>query len=371
MRAKKIFLLIPLLFMAVSAVFAMPQNDIVSDVMQKDAALGQHQRSVRDSIGALVRREMMTHVGESRSQVDSVSGMRLQVSLLTCGPGPEIYEYYGHSAIRVLRTDTVDFDLVFNYGVFDFNSGNFALRFALGHTDYICAMQQTVDFVEAYRRKGIYIDEQVLNVTQAEANRLAVTAEKVQQAKALQDAYIAERDAENARAERERSTQQANILVAQQVEKDRIIIAAEAEAEKLRVSAKGEADAIFAKMEAEAKGYYEILTKQAAGYDKMVQAAGGDAAKAFMLLMSEKMPELVKTQVEAIKGIKFDNVTVWDSGNGADGKGSTANFLSGLLKSVPPMSDLFNMAGLNLPEYLAKKQAAETAQAEEIKDDKK
>ena len=172
MRAKKIFLLIPLLFMAVSAVFAMPQNDIVSDVMQKDAALGQHQRSVRDSIGALVRREMMTHVGESRSQADSVSGMRLQVSLLTCGPGPEIYEYYGHSAIRVLRTDTVDFDLVFNYGVFDFNSGNFALRFALGHTDYICAMQQTADFVEAYRRKGIYIDEQVLNVTQAEANRL-------------------------------------------------------------------------------------------------------------------------------------------------------------------------------------------------------
>ena len=206
---------------------------------------------------------------------------------------------------------------------------------------------------------------------EAEANRLAVTAEKVQQAKALQDAYIAERDAENARAERERSTQQANILVAQQVEKDRIIIAAEAEAEKLRVSAKGEADAIFAKMEAEAKGYYEILTKQAAGYDKMVQAAGGDAAKAFMLLMSEKMPELVKTQVEAIKGIKFDNVTVWDSGNGADGKGSTANFLSGLMKSVPPMSDLFNMAGLNLPEYLAKKKEAEDAQAEEVKDDKK
>ena len=212
---------------------------------------------------------------------------------------------------------------------------------------------------------------------EAEANRLAVTAEKVQQAKALQDAYIAERDAENARAERERSTQQANILVAQQVEKDRIIIAAEAEAEKLRVSAKGEADAIFAKMEAEAKGYYEILTKQAAGYDKMVQAAGGDAAKAFMLLMSEKMPELVKTQVEAIKGIKFDNVTVWDSGNNADGKGSTANFLSGLFRSVPPLADLFNMAGLNLPEYLAKKHeeqipaCEQTSECEEMKTDEK
>ena len=172
MRAKKIFLLIPLLLLAVSAAFAIPQNDIVSDILQKDAALGERQRSVRDSLGAMVRREMMSHAGDSRSGGDTIGGMRLQVSLLTCGPGPEIYEYYGHSAIRVVRTDTADFDLVFNYGVFDFNSGNFALRFALGHTDYICAMQQTIDFVEAYRRKGIYIDEQVLNVTQLEASRI-------------------------------------------------------------------------------------------------------------------------------------------------------------------------------------------------------
>ena len=190
---------------------------------------------------------------------------------------------------------------------------------------------------------------------EAEANRLATAAEKVQQAKALQEAYAAEKDAELARAERERSTQQANIIVPEEVEKQRRIIEAEAEAEKARVKAKGEADAIYAKMEAEAKGLYEILTKQAAGYDKMVQAAGGDAAKAFMLLMSEKMPELVKTQVEAIKGVNIDHVTVWDSGNGADGKGSTANFVSGLMKSVPPLSDLFDLAGMNLPEYLGKK----------------
>ena len=186
-----------------------------------------------------------------------------------------------------------------------------------------------------------------------------------EQAKALQDAYIAERDAELARAERERSTQQANILVSQEVDKQRVIIAAEAEAEQKRINAKGEADAIFARMEAEAKGYYEILTKQAAGYDKMVQAAGGDAAKAFMLLMSEKMPELVKTQVEAIKGVNIDHVTVWDSGNNPDGKGSTANFLSGLMKSVPPMSDLFDLAGLSLPEYLAKKKAEGAVEANE------
>ena len=190
---------------------------------------------------------------------------------------------------------------------------------------------------------------------EAEANRLAIAAEKVQQAKALQEAYAAEKEAELARAERERSTQQANIIVPEEVEKRRRIIEAEAEAEKARVKAKGEADAIYAKMEAEAKGLYEVLTKQAAGYDKMVQAAGGDANKAYMLLLLEKLPELVKTQVEAVKGVNIDHVTVWDSGNGTDGKGSTANFVSGLMKSVPPLSDLFDLAGMNLPEYLGKK----------------
>lgn len=196
---------------------------------------------------------------------------------------------------------------------------------------------------------------------EAEAQRKASAAEKVQQARALEEAYAAERDAELARAERERSTEVANVIVPQEIEKQRLIIAAEAEAEQKRVNAKGEADAIYAKMEAEAKGLYEILTKQAAGYEKMVQSAGGDANKAYMLLLLEKLPELVKTQVEAIKGIKIDQVTVWDSGATApNGKGSTANFLSGLMKSVPPLSELFDMAGLDLPEYLAKKKNENT-----------
>ncbi len=202
---------------------------------------------------------------------------------------------------------------------------------------------------------------------EAEAQRKASAAEKVASARALQEAYAAEKDAEEARANRERSTQTANIIVAQEIEKKRRIIEAEAEAEQARVKAKGEADAIFAKMEAEAKGYFEVLTKQAAGYDKMVQAAGGDADKAYQLLLIEKLPELVRTQVEAVKGINIDHVTVWDSGNGVDGKGSTANFLSGLMKSVPPLHDLFNQAGLDLPSYLGKKteETAEVVEAEE------
>ena len=190
---------------------------------------------------------------------------------------------------------------------------------------------------------------------EAEALRRATAAEKVAQAQALEESYAAEQKAEEARATRERATQNANIIVKQEIEKKRLVIEAEAAAEQKRVNAKGEADAIFAKMEAEAKGLYEILTKQASGYDKMIQAAGGDATKAYTLLLLEKLPELVKTQVEAIKGINIDKVTVWDNGGNADGKGSTANFVSGLMKSVPPLSELFEQAGMSLPEYLGKK----------------
>ena len=206
---------------------------------------------------------------------------------------------------------------------------------------------------EAYRRER-----------EAEAQRKAIASEKVQEAKALEEAYAAQKIAEEARAERERSTQNANILVPQEIEKRRRIIEAEAEAEKVRVNAKGEADATFAKMEAEAKGLYEVLTKQASGYKEMVLAAGGDANKAYMLLLLEKLPELVKTQVEAVKGINIDHVTVWDGGNSSDGKGSTANFVSGLMKSVPPLHELFDMAGLKLPEYLAKEQEKEVKSEE-------
>ncbi|MDD2983710.1 MAG: SPFH domain-containing protein [Crocinitomicaceae bacterium] len=187
---------------------------------------------------------------------------------------------------------------------------------------------------------------------EAESLRIAITAEKVQQARALEESYVAEQKAEQARSERERSTQIANIVIPAEIAKQRAIIEAQAQAETIRENAKGEADAIFAKMEAEAKGLFEILTKQAEGYKQVVEAAGGDPTKAFQLLLIEKLPELVKTQVEAVKNIKIDKITVWDSGNNADGNGSTANFVSGMMKTVPPLNDLFNMAGLNLPTYL-------------------
>lgn len=205
---------------------------------------------------------------------------------------------------------------------------------------------------------------------EAEAKRISTAAEKVQSAKALEEAYAAEREAEVARAERDRSTQNANVVIPAEIDKQRVEIAAEAEAEQIRRKAKGEADAILYMKQAEAKGIYEVLTKQAQGLEQIVKAAGNDSKNAVLLLVADKLPELVKLQTEAIKNIKIDKVTVWDNGvNGPENKTSTANFISGLYKSVPPLQEMFNMAGMELPSYLKGKSSEEIQQmAEDVRE---
>ncbi len=187
---------------------------------------------------------------------------------------------------------------------------------------------------------------------EAEAERVAIASEKVQSAKALEESYAAETEAESARAERERSSQMADVIVPAEIDKRKVEIDAEAEAERIRRRAKGEADAILFKAQAEAKGLYEVLTKQAAGLDQIVKAAGNNSKDAVLLLIADKLPELVKTQAEAIKNIKIDKVTVWENGGGKDGQTSTSNFISGMYKAVPPLQEMFNMAGMDLPQYL-------------------
>lgn len=200
-------------------------------------------------------------------------------------------------------------------------------------------------------------------VKEAEALRLAVAAEKIQKAKGLEEAYMAEKEAEQARAARELATKEADIIVKAEIEKRKREIDAEAEAEQIRRLAKGEADAIFLKREAEAKGMYEILSRQAEGFEKIVKAAGGNSKDAVLMLIADKLEDLVATQVEAIKNIKIDKVTVWEGGNGEGDGNSTSNFVSGLYKSVPPLNDLFNMAGMNLPNYLGSAEATEDTTA--------
>lgn len=200
---------------------------------------------------------------------------------------------------------------------------------------------------------------------EAEAQRRAVTAEKLAEAKAKEEAYAAEQAAEKARAARELATQQADVIVKAQIEKEKKVLEAEAEAEQTRRLAKGEADAIFAKMEAQARGVQEILSKQAEGFAEIVKAAGGDPNSAVQLLLTDKIEELTKIQVEAIKNLSIDKITVWDSMNGQNGSSTTANFLSGMMKSIPPLSETFKMAGMKIPEFLGKEaEELETKPAE-------
>ncbi len=202
----------------------------------------------------------------------------------------------------------------------------------------------------------------------AEAQRIATAAEKIQAAKALEESYAAEQEAEAARFALEKATLEANVIVQAEIKKREIELQAEAAAEEIRRKAKGEADAIYAKMEAEARGAETILKKQAAGFAEIVSAAGGDANAALKLLIADKLEELMRIQVDAIKNIKIDKVTVWDSGSGADGKNSTSGFLSGLMKSVPPLEEVFSLAGMQLPELLGKKKERDDGAASAASD---
>lgn len=191
---------------------------------------------------------------------------------------------------------------------------------------------------------------------EAESIRLATAAEAVQAAKAKEEAYIAQQQAEQTRAALETATQQADIIVKAKIAKEQAEIEAEAKAEVARRTAKGEADALFAKMEAQARGAQEILVKQADGMRELVNAAGGNADSAIKLILANNMEELMKIQVEAIKNIKIDKVTVWDGGSkGENGKTATADFISGIMKAVPPMGEMFNQAGMELPKFLGEK----------------
>ena len=191
---------------------------------------------------------------------------------------------------------------------------------------------------------------------EAESMRLATAAEAVQAAKAKEEAYIAQQQAEQTRAALETATQQADIIVKAKIAKEQAEIEAEAKAEVARRTAKGEADALYAKMEAQARGAQEILVKQADGMRELVNAAGGNADSAIKLILANNMEELMKIQVEAIKNIKIDKVTVWDGGSkGENGKTATADFISGIMKAIPPMGEMFNQAGMELPKFLGEK----------------
>ncbi len=174
---------------------------------------------------------------------------------------------------------------------------------------------------------------------------------EVAAANAAQAILIAQREQELARLGKEQ-------LAPQEIEKQRLALAAEAEAEKLRREAQGQADAIFAKYEAEAKGVQLVMEAKAEGYRRLIEACGTDPAVGPTLLLIEQLPKLVEQQVKAIQGIKIDKITVWDqgtgNGTGGGGRNATADFLSGLVGSLPKLHELAEQAGVELPSALGK-----------------
>lgn len=100
-----------------------------------------------------------------------------RVSLLTCGPGEEIYELYGHTALRLHNAATGD-DRVYNYGIFNFEKPHFVWRFIMGQTDYELGVEPYDRFVYAYYYAGRSVVEQELNLTPGEAERLCVLLEE-------------------------------------------------------------------------------------------------------------------------------------------------------------------------------------------------
>ncbi len=86
------------------------------------------------------------------------------VSILTCDPGQDVYSMYGHTAIRITDPEQ-RLDIVFNYGLFSFDTPNFMYRFAKGQTDYLMGDEKFSSFIPQYEEEQRSVYEQVLNLS--------------------------------------------------------------------------------------------------------------------------------------------------------------------------------------------------------------
>ena len=221
-------------------------------------------------------------------------------------------------------------------------------RIATKQAEALAIEGENLSAIEIAKSNAVRIENE------AESYRAAEAAKRVADARIKEADYEAEMNAQIARAKMEAEKQRAETLVQAEVDKEKVVIEAEAEAEKRRREAQGEADAIFAKLDAEARGNFQILKAKGEGYQEIIASCAGNPDAASKLLLIEKLEEIVRLQTEAIRNIRIDKVTVWDGGQNPSGKTSTANFLSGMMQSLPPLHDVAGMAGIDLPAYLGK-----------------
>ncbi|MBM4153040.1 MAG: flotillin family protein [Kiritimatiellaceae bacterium] len=164
---------------------------------------------------------------------------------------------------------------------------------------------------------------------------------------------VAEKKAEEARAERETARLRATIIVPAEAEKQQVIIAAEAEKERTIRTAQGDAEGKLARMRAEAAGIQAILDGKAKGYEALVSACQ-TANQMAALLIIEKLQDIATIQAQAIQNLPIEKVIVWDGGGKESGMAGLGGRLMGAL---PPMHELAKQVGLDLPEFLGKMQS--------------
>lgn len=109
----------------------------------------------------------LTYFLPARAQTDFSDSLR--ISLLTCSPGPDAYERFGHTGLRVQDQRNPQLDVTFHYGVFSFNTPHFIYRFVKGETDYQLGAVYTQSFIEEYRQRGLGMTEQWLRLDSAQA----------------------------------------------------------------------------------------------------------------------------------------------------------------------------------------------------------
>jgi hypothetical protein len=103
--------------------------------------------------------------------VSSQPGNDTLVFLLTCGPGTETYSIYGHSALRIIHNAKKS-DYVYNWGVFDFDTPNFAWKFAKGRLDYMLGVESIQGFLQIYYFEKRFVLSQKMNLSPSETARL-------------------------------------------------------------------------------------------------------------------------------------------------------------------------------------------------------
>lgn len=95
----------------------------------------------------------------------------LEISILTCSPGKEVYSVFGHSSIRILDTKN-QIDHVYNFGMFDFSTPNFVFKFLKGKLQYFLGIQKTSDFIRIYTTENRTVSEQRLKLTEDEKKEI-------------------------------------------------------------------------------------------------------------------------------------------------------------------------------------------------------